>query len=259
MSMLMMVKAMSTKVGNSSRKMVLIKLADHANDKGICWPSHDHIAKHCEMSTRSVIRHIEALEKQGLIKVVKRKRNGESHNQSNLYFLCLYDTDNMSFSTLNDSDNLSIHSDNLSNDSDNLSKTIVTQCHSNQSLRTCHKREPVIEPIISDKSPNQKKAHQLPDDFVPNENHCMLAKKLGIHLDNEFEHFRDHHIAKGSTMKNWDAALNFWLRNAAKFAKTKQTYKTRSERNMELLKSPSEFKSPFDFDDDVVEHVINSE
>lgn len=112
--------------------------------------------------------------------------------------------------------------------------------------------------IIKQKS-RTAKSNQFPSNFTIKESHQVLAKKLGIHLDNEFEHFRDHHLAKGSTMKSWDAALNLWLRNAAKFAKTKQTYKTRSERNMELLKKSTEFKSPFDFDDDVIEHVINSE
>lgn len=44
MSMLLMAKAMSTKVGNPLWKLVLIKLADNASDTGECWPSHQHIA-----------------------------------------------------------------------------------------------------------------------------------------------------------------------------------------------------------------------
>lgn len=105
---------------------------------------------------------------------------------------------------------------------------------------------------ISDKSPKLKKSCQLPNDFVPKETHYVLAKKLGVHLDNEFEHFRDHHLARGSTMKDWNAALNTWLRNAAKFNKQKSGYKTRSERNMELLNSKSTGLSIFD---DVIDQV----
>ncbi|SUU98735.1 Uncharacterised protein [Avibacterium paragallinarum] len=37
MSMLLMVKAMQCKVGNPTRKLVLLKLADNANDEGICF------------------------------------------------------------------------------------------------------------------------------------------------------------------------------------------------------------------------------
>ena len=48
MSMTLMAKAMAIKVGNPVRKLVLIKLADNANDNGECWPSYQHIADRCE-------------------------------------------------------------------------------------------------------------------------------------------------------------------------------------------------------------------
>ncbi|HGJ5882077.1 helix-turn-helix domain-containing protein [Arsenophonus sp.] len=76
--MLLMVQAMNTQVGNPARKLVLLKLADHANDEGICWPSYESIAKQCEISKRTVIRHIAELEKQGLVQVFQRERNGQT-------------------------------------------------------------------------------------------------------------------------------------------------------------------------------------
>ena len=60
--MSLMAKAMGVKVGNSLRKLVLIKLADNANDKGECWPSYQHIADQCECSRTAVRNHIDALE-----------------------------------------------------------------------------------------------------------------------------------------------------------------------------------------------------
>ena len=68
MSMLLMAKAMSIKVGNPLRKLVLIKLADNASDTGECWPSHQHIADQCEISRRSVITHIEGFVRLGYCK-----------------------------------------------------------------------------------------------------------------------------------------------------------------------------------------------
>ena len=68
MSMNLMAKAMSIKVGNPLRKLVLIKLSDNANDKGECWPSYQHIADHCECSKTAVRNHIDALEMMGLLK-----------------------------------------------------------------------------------------------------------------------------------------------------------------------------------------------
>lgn len=82
MSMELMVKAMKTKVGNPLRKLVLIKLADNANDVGECWPSYQHIADQCEIGRSTVKVHIRELEKCGLLRREFR-RKGEL-NQSNL-------------------------------------------------------------------------------------------------------------------------------------------------------------------------------
>jgi hypothetical protein len=40
----------------------------------------------------------------------------------------------------------------------------------------------------------------------------------GLDLDAETENFLDHHRAKGSTFKSWDAAWRTWMRNAVKFS-----------------------------------------
>ena len=85
--MILMAKAMQLKVGNPSRKLVLIKLADNANDKGECFPSYQHVADQCEISRRSVINHIDTLCEQGLVRKVYR--SGEKGNSSNVYILNL--------------------------------------------------------------------------------------------------------------------------------------------------------------------------
>ena len=87
MSMELMVKAMKTKVGSPLRKLVLIKLADNANDQGECWPSYQHVADQCEISRSTVKVHIRELEKAGLLRREFRRR-GEL-NQSNVFHLTL--------------------------------------------------------------------------------------------------------------------------------------------------------------------------
>ncbi|EJK7921474.1 helix-turn-helix domain-containing protein [Escherichia coli] len=87
MSMNLMAKAMNIKVGNPLRKLVLIKLADNANDNGECWPSYQHVAEQCEVSRSTVKSHIRALEEMGLLKREFR-RKGEL-NQSNVFYLTL--------------------------------------------------------------------------------------------------------------------------------------------------------------------------
>ncbi|HHF4308509.1 TPA: helix-turn-helix domain-containing protein [Haemophilus influenzae] len=87
MSMRLMVQAMNCKVGNPARKLVLLKLADNANDDGICFPSYQYIADKCEMTRRSAISHIECLIKMGLVS--KKERKNKDGSISNLYLLHL--------------------------------------------------------------------------------------------------------------------------------------------------------------------------
>lgn len=87
MSMRLMVQAMNCEVGNPARKLVLLKLADNANDVGVCFPSYQYIADKCEMSKRSAISHIDDLIKMGF--VTKKARKNKDGSNANLYLLHL--------------------------------------------------------------------------------------------------------------------------------------------------------------------------
>lgn len=89
MSFKLVAQVMDIKVGSPLRKMILIKLADQANDSGVCWPSYDSIAKTCEISKRSVITHIQKLEQQGFLHIEKRYNTEAGKNFSNKYHLTL--------------------------------------------------------------------------------------------------------------------------------------------------------------------------
>lgn len=87
MSMRLMVQAMNCEVGNPARKLVLLKLADNANDDGVCFPSYQYIADKCEMSKRSAISHIDDLIKMGFVS--KKARKNKYGSSTNLYLLHL--------------------------------------------------------------------------------------------------------------------------------------------------------------------------
>ena len=60
------------------RKMVLLALADNANDEGTdCWPSVGKLVEKCSMSERSLQGHLAALEEGGYIK--RHERLGRSN------------------------------------------------------------------------------------------------------------------------------------------------------------------------------------
>lgn len=57
----------------------------------------------------------------------------------------------------------------------------------------------------------------MPADFSPTEAHVQLARELDVDLNAAFQAFVDFHLSKGNTFKDWDRALNTWLRNAKRF------------------------------------------
>lgn len=72
MSNLAITWALSQKTGSPTSKLILLKLADQANDEGFCWPSQTTISKHCEVSRETVNRHIKRLESSGFLRVQRR-------------------------------------------------------------------------------------------------------------------------------------------------------------------------------------------
>lgn len=66
--------AWAVKLDDPSTKLLLVKLADSANDDGICWPSQTTLGEHCGLSERSIRYKLETLRKSGLVEVVRNRR-----------------------------------------------------------------------------------------------------------------------------------------------------------------------------------------
>ncbi len=74
-------------------KIVLYWIADHYNhETGACFPSHNRLAKLCEMTRQSVITHIGVLKDKGFIDATNRARDNGS-NTSCEYKLFLKGSD----------------------------------------------------------------------------------------------------------------------------------------------------------------------
>lgn len=76
-------------------KLVLMSLADAADDHGVCWPSLPTVARKCNISPRTVRRLIRELVAGGLLRCEPRFRHDGS-SSSNRYTLALEGGDKLS-------------------------------------------------------------------------------------------------------------------------------------------------------------------
>ncbi len=79
----------------SSAKLVLMSLADAADDQGVCWPSIPTVARKCCLSTRTVQRILQELVAEGFLRTEPCFRKDGSRT-SNRYYLALGGGDKLS-------------------------------------------------------------------------------------------------------------------------------------------------------------------
>ena len=77
-----MQRVWETPCDSASQKLVLLALADNANDESVCWPSIATIARKCDLSARGVQTQIRKLENSRILNI--ETSTGRS---SNLYIL----------------------------------------------------------------------------------------------------------------------------------------------------------------------------
>lgn len=144
MSMRLMVEVFHTEVGDPMHKLVLLKLADNANDNGECYPSYHHIAKECEISKRTAMRAVDSLCEKGLLIKQPRYLIGGKEQTSNFYVIVL--------PSLHGSVTVTPGVVTQSHQgSDTESPGVVSQSHPNQSYITSKENIKDIPPCIPPK------------------------------------------------------------------------------------------------------------
>ena len=86
MSIKYVLAALEAQIGSSSAKLVLISLADSAdNETGKCWPTVRNLCARSELSERAVRDNIQKLEGMGILTIQRRMQDGV--NLPNVYVL----------------------------------------------------------------------------------------------------------------------------------------------------------------------------
>lgn len=183
---------------NHTEKLVLLALADNANDQSVCWPSLETLARKCELTRQGVLNRIEKLITKGRLKV--RKADG----RVNVYELVLGVTDPSTRFTRQQG--LPVNS------VDPHPSTAFTGPVN--AVDPNHK-EPSIE---TSKRKRSQSVFQKPE-FSEMESY---AKQIQLSIL-EVNAFNDFHEARGWMMgkykvKDWRAAMRTWKRNSERFA-----------------------------------------
>jgi hypothetical protein len=74
-----------TRIGSQAELLVLLALADHARDDGLCWPSMRSIAAKARIEERSAQRIIRRLIEKGFVKLVSKGGCIDGQNTPNRY------------------------------------------------------------------------------------------------------------------------------------------------------------------------------
>lgn len=82
--------------------------------------------------------------------------------------------------------------------------------------RELKEEEPPLFPLEGEK---QKRARQFPKEWLPSKSlfEWAISEKIGASSEQvaeQFEAFRDYHVAKGNRFVDWDRAFQTWMRNA---------------------------------------------
>jgi hypothetical protein len=184
----------------ASQKIVLLALADQANDEGYCWPAIPTIARRCSRSERTIFAMLLELETGGHLS--RRQRTGTS----TVYI---------------------IHPDSLAGGENlappaNFAPIPLQELHPTPANLAPKPSMNHQGTTIFGKKPKNKS--QFPDGFEP-----IMTGLTKEAVDNwpahrikhELAQFADYHKSRGSLMLDWQAAWRTWARNADKFLRSK--------------------------------------
>lgn len=185
-----------------TERLVMLALADHADDEGKCYPSILRLCERTGLSERAVQNNVKKLADAGYLSV----HIGGGKGNANLYFVS-------------------------PNPAADAPRTKCTPAP--DAPQTPHEVRPnpapdapepsgtIIEPSI-EAAPRRRRKPEvpIPDGWVPNERNIADAQERGFtawEIEDEADKFRNHHTSKGTLFRDWDAGWRTWLGKARQF------------------------------------------
>lgn len=167
-------------------KLVLVVIADYADDKGYAFPGVETIARRASISERTLTRVLADLEANGFIE--RERRHLANGNRT--------------------SDGYHLLPEGTTRQNGGLTSR---QMEGAKPPTVAATGEPSVEPSVT---PKGGRATQWPGNLTWTNAHSLKATARGVDVEVEFEKFRDYHLAKGSKFVDWDRAFHTWLNNS---------------------------------------------
>lgn len=241
MSIELVAKAKKTRLhGDSTAKLLLIVLADYANDEGMAWPSVKTMAEETEKSERSIQLLLRKLEQMRLIrkgdqKLVAKYARGRRPVVYKLFPKTKKGETPME-ATVERGETHCTPETGCTGETGftpRVQPTSPEGCNPLHPTGETHfvsgvkptspkpSQEPSIEPSIEPSRESTRAGKtEKPDttrlqaltNLTPDQSHRQLADEIGLDLDAELAKFRDHAIAGGHLPADPAAAFRNWLR-----------------------------------------------
>ncbi|MEL6115132.1 helix-turn-helix domain-containing protein [Photobacterium sp. SP02] len=226
MSIKVMTMVWDSPAFSGNTKLIMLCLADYANDEGLCWPSIDSVARKCSLSRSTVKAQLKKLGEQGVLSAQRRKKTteeGTKTNDTNLYQIHISVLKN----TLEEGVefNPRSKSDLGQNSAGGRSKS-----DPKPSLDPSDIKDPPKAPLSENSESNSEQiaegkkrkrlATSLPDDFAVTDVMQQWYAEQGFTLSIQAatQQWRDAMLARGQKYTDWVAAWRNGMRNANKWA-----------------------------------------
>ena len=185
-----------------TKKLILMALADYADDDGVCWPSMNRLADKCNVSRRTILRNINVLKDDGILSSSHRHREDGSMSSSRYV----------------------IHAE---TQCDTLRQNVTPPCDTGVTppATPVSHHEPSLE------SPFRKergRAGRIPENWLPSPDNILFAINEGFQ-ENQVgriaDKFKDYWTAasgRNAAKKDWDATWRNWVRREAERVSVKK-------------------------------------
>lgn len=185
--------------------LVLLALADIADDDGSCWPKVGVLSDKVRLDRATVQRRLKALIDGGLVERVERP------GSSNLYRVLVPWSDGEGVPQ--------------------IAAPGVPHGRGGGAAQARHRvphgcgTEPSLnrQDTSAGPSPRRKPERALPEDWKPTAKHAALASERGVDLSSEAFRFRAHAAANDRRQRDWGAAFTMWLSKARPDAGSKSS------------------------------------